>query len=268
MKAMKIWGAAALVLLLACPFAAGAAEEAKPLKRAAHEEWFVDKNWAGFLSRHPDMWNYAAGANAYNRGDHAKAMMHFRKAARYADKPSQAMLAEMLWNGRGVRADRAEAYAWADLAAERGYPELEALREGMWAGLSPSERERALQIGAGLYAEFGDEVAQPRVLTALRWARKELVGSRTGRSTNATIYAPPPGDFDACAGSAVECGQNVVGVPASQFFASIYWEPQQYFKWRELHWREQVRDGGTMYGEVGELESVRPGTKDRKPGSK
>ncbi len=42
----------------------------------------------------------------------------------------QALMAEMLWQGsHDPPQDRAAAYAWMDLAAERGYPELLRQRE-------------------------------------------------------------------------------------------------------------------------------------------
>ncbi len=63
-------------------------------------------------------------------------MTKFLRAARYADKPSQAMIAQMLWNGDGVPVDRVMAYVWADLAAERGYPAFIATREKFWSELN------------------------------------------------------------------------------------------------------------------------------------
>lgn len=220
------------------------------LKRSKHEDWMVKDDLAGFLSSHPDIYNYRLGAIAYGRGEHAKAMAHFRKAARYADKPSQAMIAEMLWNGRGGPQDRAKAYAWADLAAEREYPELVRLRDGFWAELGEAERLRALQVGKEIYAEYGDEVAQPRIIVAMRRAKNNVTGSRTGFTGGTKIHAAMPGV------NAPEDSDAPVIMDGTEFFASTYWEPQQYFRWREVQWREQVRQARSGTVDIGELQSL------------
>ena len=111
---------------------------------------------------------------AYQRGDRDDARRHFETAARYGDKPSQLALAMLHLNGYGVTRDPARAYAYADLAAERGYPAYLLHREAIWASLDEQGRERAIQIGKGLYRENGDAVAKPR--HALR-LRQSLTGS-------------------------------------------------------------------------------------------
>lgn len=73
------------------------------------------------------------------------------------------MVAEIYWEGQGVKADRPRAYAWMDLAAERQFVAFVAKREKYWAQLNNEEREEALSIGAQLYAEYGDDVALPRL---------------------------------------------------------------------------------------------------------
>jgi hypothetical protein len=60
-----------------------------------------------FLSSHPDLYGRVLGMKSYSKGDYKEAMRQFRKGAYYADKPSQAMVAEMLWKGEGVQIDRA-----------------------------------------------------------------------------------------------------------------------------------------------------------------
>ena len=209
----------------------------------------VNDNFAGFLDSHPDIRHYRLGLAAYIRQDYGKAMSHFRRAAYFADKPSQAMSAEMHWNGKGMQADRASAYAWMDLAAEREYPELTALRERFWGAMTSVERERALQAGKALYKRYGDEVAQRRIEVVLRRTRKAVTGSRTGFTGNARIYALPPGTDDPCRGAS-NCESPVVAIDAGKFFASNYWEPKYYFKWREDSWREEVRTGKVKLGDV------------------
>lgn len=86
----------------------------------------------------------------------------FRIAARYADKYSQLRLALSYWQGTGVARDQVEAYLWADLAAERGYPLFLAVREQMWRELTPEQQAAALQRGPALHAQFGDAIAKQR----------------------------------------------------------------------------------------------------------
>ena len=64
------------------------------------------------------------GLEEFKAGRHEDAFKFFQRASFYADKPSQGMVAEMLWNGQGVAKDPALAYAWMDLAAERGYVDM------------------------------------------------------------------------------------------------------------------------------------------------
>lgn len=242
---MKTWFALLSGMLLGMGALAPAqASDAAP-KRSLHEDRLVNGNFGGFLGTHPDLYNYQAGAIAYNKEDYAKALAFFRKAAFYADKPSQAMIAEMLWNGRGIPQDRSAAYAWADLAAERNTPEMVALREAFWGELDEEGRRRALQAGEEIYARYGDDVAQPRVLAALRREKSKRTGSRLGSTTaNVKVYAAAPrGEA-----MAEDEDSEPVNIDGEDFYAAAYWEPSQYFKWREVQWREGVNR--TRKGEV------------------
>lgn len=103
---------------------------------------------------------YAQVATADGRLNDAVKL--FRIAARYADKYSQLRLALIYWQGTGAAQDRVEAYIWADLAAERGYPLFLAIREQMWRELTPEQQAAALQRGPALHAQFGDAIAKQR----------------------------------------------------------------------------------------------------------
>src|SRR5690606_16599770 len=85
-----------------------------------------------FRNGHPDIRWRQDGMQALERNDPRRAFDYFQRAARHADKPSQAMVAEMLWTGRGVIRDRPLAYAWMDLAAERQQRDLLIKREYYW----------------------------------------------------------------------------------------------------------------------------------------
>jgi TPR repeat protein len=147
---------------------------------------------AGFLDHHQDMKYRLLGLEAYNEKRYDDAMRFFRRASFFADKPSQGMVAEMYWNGQGVARDPALAYAWMDLAAERGYVGFIALRERYWKDLSASDRDRAVQEGQAIYAKFGDAAAKPRYEFQLRVGKREMTGSRTGFNRGVQIEIPGP----------------------------------------------------------------------------
>ncbi|MGN6152694.1 MAG: hypothetical protein ACTHOH_11915 [Lysobacteraceae bacterium] len=129
---------------------------------------------------HPNERFRLYGQKAAATGNWVDAARNFRMAARYADKYSQHRLSLMYWHGVGVAEDRVEAYVWADIAAERGYPQFLAIREKMWAELTPPQQAAVAGRGAARYAEFGDPAAKQRFADALGHARMNVTGSRTG----------------------------------------------------------------------------------------
>ena len=193
---------------------------------------------AGFLSAHPDLRYRLLGLEKFKQHKYEDALKFFQRAGFYADKPSQGMVAEMLWDGRGAPQDRALAYAWMDLAAERGYTGFLGLRERYWNALSETERQRALEEGQSLYAKYGDAAATPRIDTILRRERKRMTGSRTGFTGNLKIYVPGPGGY-----------QSIDG---SKFYDERYWDPAQYRQWHDAIWA-RPRVGRV---DVGEIEHV------------
>lgn len=176
-----------------------------------------------FLNSHPDLKYRNMGMSNYLKGRFEEAMVHFKRAAYYADKPSQGMIGEMHWKGEGVPINKSEAYAWLDLAAERQYPDLLVIRERYWKGLSEAEREKAVSIGKIIYEKYGDAVAKNRLEIKLRMARMNTTGSRTGFTGSLKIYLAGPG------------GQ-AISVDGSQFYQEKYWKPEQYWQWQDTPW--------------------------------
>jgi len=201
---------------------------------------------AGFLTAHPDLRYRLHGLEEFKQGRYEDALKFFQRAAFYADKPSQGMVAEMLWNGQGAPKDAALAYAWMDLAAERGYAGFLGLRERYWSALSEAERQRALEEGAALYAKYGDEAAQPRIATVLRRERKKITGSRTGFTGNVQIYVPGPNGFEQ--------------IDGSKFFDDKYWDPKQYQAWHDNVWMKP-RIGRVSIGDVEQLPAQQPASR-------
>ena len=173
-----------------------------------------------FVRSHPDLYWRNKGIAAYEQNRATDAITAFRRAARYADKPSQAMIAQMLWLGDGVPMDRVMGYVWADLAAERGYPAFIATREKFWHELDRDEQRQAVVVGQAVFDEYGDEVAKKREDKALLLARRQITGSRTGH-VGALIVSLrlPNGDFET--------------VDGALYYADKYWKPEQYWEWQD-----------------------------------
>lgn len=178
---------------------------------------------AGFLAGHPDLRYRIEGQKALDDGRPEAAFAFFRRASLYADKASQAMVGEMLWKGHGTDIDRPLAYAWMDLAAERGYRGFLGFRERYWEQLDEVEREQAVNEGQAVYARYGDAVAQPRIAAVLRRARSLVTGSRTGFVGSLKIHTTGPD------------GEPIT-IDGSKFHDERYWDPRQYAAWHDRIW--------------------------------
>lgn len=142
-----------------------------------------------FAQAHPDLRFRLSAISHIDAGRHASAWDDLHRAARFGDKASQALIAESYWLGSlGQPQDRSLAYAWMDLAAERGYPLLVAKREAYWQGLDASQQARAIERGQQIYAEFGDAAALPRLAQRLAHGKRQQTGSRVGASTGTDVY--------------------------------------------------------------------------------
>lgn len=195
---------------------------------------------AGFLTHHPDLKYRLLGLEAYREKRFDDALRFFRRASFYADKPAQGMVAEMYWKGEGTGRDPALAYAWMDLAAERGYRGFVGMRERYWAALDATQRDRAIAAGAEVYARFGDDAAKPRYEFQLRTGRREMLGSRTGFNRGVQIEIPGP-----------EGGQAIEG---SKFYDERYWDAKKYWAWQDKLWMKP-RIGRAK---AGDLQQVTP----------
>jgi hypothetical protein len=194
---------------------------------------------AGFLSYHPDIrWRNEA-IEHYDREEYEDAIRDLIRSAKYADKGSQGLLAEMHWKGLGTPPNRPLAYAWMDLAAEGGYSEFVVLRERYWSDLSEHEKAEALRVGKDIYAVYGDDVAKPRLAKLLNKARRSITGSRTGYRGPLQITIRMPGG-------------GFYTLNGEEYYADEYWKPEIYFEWKKQVWVEAQK--GRV--EVGPLESA------------
>lgn len=190
-----------------------------------------------FLDAHPDMKFRTEGFLAFEEGRFDDARVNFTSAADFADKPSQAMLAEMAWKGIGQSQDRAMGYVWADLAAERGYRQFVVLRESYWSKMTPAEQARAMEVGQSVLERYGDASAQRRLVKYLQRARRLMIGGRPRKDV--TVMVPGP-----------------YGMPTyirgHDFYAPKFWEPKLYFEWVDAVWKDPPIENV----EVGPLEGV------------
>lgn len=201
---------------------------------------------AGFLRGHPDLQARLQGLEAMKNGDATEAFKYFQRASFHADKASQGMVGEMLWEGRGVARNRPLAYAWMDLAAERGYRNFAARRELYWRQLTPEEQQTALKLGEDVYATYGDDVAKPRLASVLRRERQSVTGSRTGFVGSLQIYIPGTNSY-----------QQIDG---SRFHDRRYWDPEEYFAWQDSVWMNP-RIGHVDVGEVEKANAPEAGSR-------
>ncbi|HEY0504857.1 MAG TPA: hypothetical protein VGD42_15350 [Lysobacter sp.] len=194
----------------------------------------------GFESHHPDLRFRRLGLQAQQRGDAVGALAYYRRAARYADKLSQAAIAELYWNGALGAPDRVQGYVWMDLAAERGAPLMLAHRERYWRALSAAEREGVDRLGPALYEQFGDPVAKPRLERELRRGLRAMTGSRVGIVGNLSICLRR------------DAGECDVTVRGEHYYADLYWKPERYWAWQDGLLRTPSREDGRV--EVGPVQ--------------
>ncbi|MEO7067675.1 MAG: hypothetical protein ABI114_12245 [Rhodanobacter sp.] len=208
------------------------------------------------VSKHPDLLYRGLAIRAYKAGDKQRALPLLLKAARFADKPAQAMLAAMYWNGDGVPQDRALGYAWMDLAADRGYADLLASREAFWQQLNAQEREQAIAKGQRIYAEYGDKPGLQRLNAALQRERRNVTGSHTGLIGNLGVLMRDGG-----AGPSLQArlhgGPVVLGgtaVRGLDYYSPTLWSIKGYTGLKDAEWKLSAGETGTV--EVGPLQSL------------
>ena len=201
----------------------------------------------GFLDGHPDLRYRNDGLNSYANKEFAKAFEQFKRAAYYADKPSQAVVGEMYWDGVGVPQDRVLGLIWMDLAAERGYDYFSKKRDYFWNSLSEQDRTRALALARAVHGEYADEAAEPRLAAALRRERSKMTGSRVGSlASPVQIIVPGYGSID-----------------STRFYDPQFWDPKQYRAWQDTYWTD-LKVGQVTVGDIEKVPAVE-NTRDAKP---
>lgn len=182
-------------------------------------------------------------------GDWSDAARNFRIAARHADKYSQHRLSMLYWHGVGVGTDRVEAYIWADLAAERGYPQFLAIREKMWAELTPQQQAEVPERGRRIVAEYADAVAKPRAERAIAQGKRQMTGSRTGFDAGVIVSSIGPGN---------QLFGSLGGTNLKVMYDASRTDPKKYWAFEDYVWKEGMI-------KVGEIEAVDEGQDAPRP---
>lgn len=188
---------------------------------------------------------FAQGEQAYRHGRYARAMRFYKSAARWSDKIAQFQIGLMYYSGEGVEPDHPLGWAWIEMAAERGYPQYEALSERIWAQMDEDQRARASRIlEQELLPEYGDEATVPRTARRMKQDRQRMTGSRLGRAGNLSVCQNFGVQTSAGAGCA-DAGRNRADFYREDnwdFYALIEREKEMF----EQHFKASV--------ELGELE--------------
>ena len=212
-----------------------------------------------FATYHPDQYYFKQAVEAFQLGRVDDTARFLEQSSRYGDKTAQMALALIARDGVGRAPDLAEAYAWFDVAAERGYPMFLAEREAAWLKLAPEEQARALELAKALHAEHGDAVAKPRLERLLRIGKSKQTGTRTGAGSAKTGVAQfdsaaraaflaaffskanpggsIPGGEAAAAMNAFASATGAVGASAiassGDYYDDAHWEPALYWYMRD-----------------------------------
>ena len=238
----KSWKVKVLPVLAA--LAAGVAAHAgdDPLSDPAVQKTLRAMNDASTWY-HPDLFGEFAGMRRYARRSYQDALKYFEIGAFYADKLSQLSIGLMYLNGEGVAPDPETAYAWLDIAAERGYPDFMATRDRVLAQLTPEQLQHAQALRAELAKKYADAVAKPRMEQQLRRGLEQMTGSHTGFDFG-LVHDSARGML--CRGTSLDINGLAVpeaGCGSEDIYAKSRWEPDKYFALRDSQWKATVTVG-------------------------
>jgi hypothetical protein len=192
---------------------------------------------------HPDLFGEFAGMRAYAHHQYKNALKYFEIGALYADKLSQLSLGLMYMNGEGTAKDPVTAWAWLDLAAERGYPNFVATRDSLQKTLTPEQATKAQALRAELGEKYGDAVAKHRLAVQLHQGQMQITGSHTGHDSGIYQLNNKPN----CGPVLYIAGQEQPEAGCgSRIFAKDRWDPDLYFASRDREYKATVSVGAVQ----------------------
>lgn len=135
----------------------------------------------GYGEHVPSAWEMRQGRQKYQSGNFTAAFWHYTNAAVWADKFAQYNIGVMYLRGEGVEFDAVRGWAWLELAAERGYPDMVRAADDLYELLDEEQRaagERILR--EELLPDYGDATRVPATARRMERERRKATGSRTG----------------------------------------------------------------------------------------
>ncbi|MEM1081429.1 MAG: hypothetical protein AAGH65_07590, partial [Pseudomonadota bacterium] len=125
---------------------------------------------------------------AFEAGMYPAALTHYKSAARWADKFAQYNVGIMYLRGYGTEFDPVRAWAWFELSAERGYPEMVETADLLWDKFNGAQQRRARDIFENeLLPDYSDDARKSLTARRMERERRQATGSRVGSIGNLTI---------------------------------------------------------------------------------
>lgn len=193
----------------------------------------------GFLEGHPDLDYRMRGTALDKKQQPAAALIEYRRAASYGDKPSQARIGEMFWNGEGVDKDPVLGFLWMALAAERGQREFSLLKLYYWQHLDAAQQASARERAPGMLEEYGDKASLHRLGVVMRREQRRGTGGLLG--------------YNASSGPLFMSN----GLDPELYYAETFWDPEQYVQLRDRIFEQQYQ-GRVKVGDVEQVGKSEP----------
>ncbi len=134
--------------------------------------------------------DYLAGQNAMERGDVARALDEFRRAAEAGDPRAQFRLGQAYERGENVLQDYVIAHMWYNLGAAKGHDQATAARDALAARMTAEQLANAQQLARQRLAMADDAGVARRTETgAVGWARPQQQQQRQEQQAQAAAVA-------------------------------------------------------------------------------
>lgn len=168
---------------------------------------------AMLLDIHAGRADYQAGVAAAERGDHARALDEFRRAAEAGDARAQFRLAQAYERGENVLQDFVIAHMWLNLAASQGHDKAAEARDALAKRMTPEQLARAQDLARQRLA-MAAPAPSPAAAAPGRAIGKEEIAT-VQRRLAALGYKPGPADgvMGARTRTALKAWQREGGLP-------------------------------------------------------
>lgn len=135
----------------------------------------------GYGEHVPSTWEMRQGRRDYRSGNYMGAFWHYTNAAVWADKFAQYNIGVMYLRGEGVEFDAVRGWAWLELAAERGYPDMVRAADDLYEMLDEEQRREGERIlREELLPDYGDATRVPATARRMERELRRATGTRTG----------------------------------------------------------------------------------------